>query len=37
MGKILRAVHRYVLSRDCEGSGVLRAEAGGNDYDGLCD
>ena len=37
MGRILGAVHGYVLSRDCEGSGVLRAEVGGDDYDGLCD
>ena len=37
MGRISRALHGYVLSRDCEGSGVPRAEAGGDDCDGLCD
>ena len=37
MGRISGAVHRYVLSRDCEGLGVPRAEAGGDDCDGLCD
>ena len=36
MGRVSRAVHGYVLSRDCEaceGSGVPRAEVGGDDYD----
>ena len=37
MGRISGAVHGYVLSRDCESSGVPRAEAGGDDYDGSCD
>ena len=27
MGRVSRAVHGYVLPRDCEGSGVPRAEA----------
>ena len=36
MGRISGAVHGYVLSRDCVGSGVPRAEAGGDDSDGLC-
>ena len=38
MGRISGAVHGYVLSRDCEaceGSGVPRAEVGGDDCDGL--
>ena len=34
MCRISRAVHVYVLSRDCESSGVPRAEVGGDDYDG---
>ena len=37
MGRISRAVHVYVLSKDCESSGVPRAKAGGDDYDGSCD
>ena len=37
MGKISGAVHGYVLSRDCESLGVPRAEAGGDDCDGLGD
>ena len=37
MGKVLGAVHRYVLSRDCGSSGAPRAEARGDDCDGLCD
>ena len=37
MGRILGSVHGYILSRGCEGLGVPRAEAGGNDCDGLCD
>ena len=37
MGRISGAVHGYVLSRDYEGLRVLRAKAGGDDYDGLCD
>ena len=37
MGRILRAVHGYVFSRDCGSSGVPRAEIGGDDYDGSCD
>ena len=37
MGQISGAVHGYVLSIDCEGSGVPRAEAGGDGCDGLCD
>ena len=39
MGRVLRAVHGQVLLRDCEacqGSGVPRAEVGGDDCDGLC-
>ena len=35
MGRISRAVHGYVLSRDYKSLGVPRAEAGGDDYDGL--
>ena len=37
MGRVSGAVHGYVLSRDCEGLGVPRAEAGGDVCDGLCD
>ena len=37
MGRVSGAVHGLVLSRDCEGSVVPRAEAGSDDYDGLCD
>ena len=37
MGRISRDVQGYVLSRDCGSSGVPRAEAGGDDCDGLCD
>ena len=37
MGRISGVVHVYVLSRDCESLGVPRAEAGGDDCDGLCD
>ena len=37
MGRISGVVHGYVLSKDCEGLGVPRAEAGGDDCDGLCD
>ena len=37
MGRISRAVHGYVLSRDCERLGVPSAEAGGDDCDGLYD
>ena len=37
MGRISGAVQGYVLSKDCEGSGVPRAEVGGDDCDGLCD
>ena len=37
MGRILGSVHGYVLSIDCESSGVPRAESEGDDYDGLCD
>ena len=39
MGRVSGAVHGLVLSRyceACEGSGVPRAEAGGDDGDGLC-
>ena len=38
MGRVSGAVHGLVLNRDCEaceGSGVPRAEAGGDDCDGL--
>ena len=38
MGRVSRAVHGQVLSRDyeaCQGLGVPRAEAGGDDCDGL--
>ena len=35
MGKYFPEIE--VLPRDCEGSEVPRAEAGGDDYDGLCD
>ena len=38
MGRVLGAVHGEVLSRECEacqGSVVPRAEAGGDDCDGL--
>ena len=37
MGRVSGAVHGYVLSRDCESSGVPRAGVGGDDCDGLCD
>ena len=37
MGRISGAVHGYVLFRNCEGSGVPRAEVGGDVCDGLCD
>ena len=37
MGRISGAVHGYVLSIDCEGLGVPRAEAGDDDCDGLYD
>ena len=39
MGRVSGAVHELVFSRDyeaCQGSGVPRAEAGGDDCDGLC-
>ena len=38
MGRVLGAIHWEVLSKDCEacqGSGVPRAEARGDDFDGL--
>ena len=38
MGRVSRAAHGQVLSRDCEacqGLGVPRAEAGSDDSDGL--
>ena len=38
MGRVSGTVQGYVLSRDyeaCEGSGVPRVEAGGDDCDGL--
>ena len=38
MGRVTGAVHRQVLSRDCEacqGLSVPRAEVGGDDCDGL--
>ena len=38
MGSVLGTVHGLVLSRyceTCEGSGVPRVEAGGDDCDGL--
>ena len=38
MGRVSRAVHRQVFSRDCEtcqSLGVPRAEAGSDDSDGL--
>ena len=37
MGRISGFVHGYVISRDCESSGVPRAKAGGDDYDRSCD
>ena len=37
MGRISGVVHVYVLSRDCESSGVPRAKVGGDDCDGLYD
>ena len=37
MGRVSGVVHGYVLPRDFEGSRVPRAEAGGDDCDGLCD
>ena len=39
MDRVSGAVNGYVFSRDCEaceGSGVPRAEVGGDDCDGLC-